>query len=122
MSDGSIVDILVVFSAIGPIAGPESLQAITSLAVAFLGLLFELHLTKTQCEACRDVAAVQHLAGAVAEIVRVGVAGSRANLCAPVEDVLHIDKYRQAAVEEIATQTHIEEITCLALAHQADGR
>ena len=110
------------FPAIGPIAGPESLQAITSLAVAFLGLLFELHLTETQREARRDITTVEHLSSAVAEIVRVGVARTRTDAGAPVEDVLNIDEHRQTTVEEVAAETHVEEITCLALTHQADGR
>ena len=111
-----------VLPAIGPIAGPESLQAITRLVLTFFGLAFERHFTKTQREASRDVTAVEHLTGAVAEIVRVGVARARTDLGTPVEDILHIDEHRQATIEEVAAESHVEEITRLAFAHQADGR
>lgn len=70
------------------------LQTIPRLAAAFLGLALEFQFSETQCEARRYVAAVQHLAGAVAAVVRVGVGGAGANRRAPVEDVLYVDEHR----------------------------
>ena len=100
----------------------ELFKAVASLVFALLGLSLEFHLTETQCEASRDVTAVQHLASAVAEIIRVGVGGTRTDLGTPIEDVLYVDKHRETALEEVAAETHVEEIARLALTHQADGR